>query len=85
MSSTERLLLASALLVTGAGFAEFGLLLRAFLHGDRAARMEAAALGRVERAGHIALQDGAGERPRHHEGEEHPEQHDGHHRPRSHE
>jgi hypothetical protein len=41
----------------GRDFAEFWFLLRTDFHSNWAARMEAAAFGRVKRAGNIALQN----------------------------
>lgn len=43
----------------GADLAELGFLLGADLFCDGTARVEAAARGRVERAGHIPFEDGA--------------------------
>ena len=45
--------------VTGSGFLEDRFFLRALRHSDWTACVEAATLGRVERAWHIALQDSA--------------------------
>src|SRR3989304_4192225 len=45
--------------MSGAGLLELRLVHRTFCDGNRATRVEAASLGRVERAWHVTLQNGA--------------------------